>query len=128
VKDLAKEGFVRKQDGALQTVSYFSRESNLPLTIGLLVDTSRSQTEVLESERRARETFLRRVPREGADQTFVIQFDEEVEVLQGPTSSPAELEAALKRLSIPDRRRRCHFSAVQEGSENYDGKERGRKA
>ena len=51
VKDLNREDFVLKEDGAPPTIRYFSRESGLPLTVGLLVDTSRSQTGVIEQER-----------------------------------------------------------------------------
>jgi len=53
VKDLPPDDFVLKVDGILQTIHYFSQEADLPLTVGLLVDTSRSQTGVLEPERRA---------------------------------------------------------------------------
>jgi VWFA-related protein len=79
VKDLNKEDFVLQEDGKPQTVRYFSRESDLPLTLGLLVDTSRSQMEVLERERSASDTFLSQVLREKVDQAFVVSFDEKVQ-------------------------------------------------
>lgn len=50
-KNLTADDFVLYEDGAPQTIRYFSRESDLPLTIGLLVDTSRSQVDVMEPER-----------------------------------------------------------------------------
>ena len=48
VSNLSKEDFVFQEDGRAQTIRYFSRETDLPLTLGLLVDTSRSQRTVIE--------------------------------------------------------------------------------
>ncbi len=80
VKDLKADDFVLLEDGSPQKITYFSQESDLPLTVGLLVDTSRSQTGVLEEERRASYTFLDQVLRQG-DQAFVVHFDTQVETL-----------------------------------------------
>jgi hypothetical protein len=74
-KNLSREDFLLEEDGVPQTIRYFSRESDLPLTVGLLVDTSQSQFHVLEPERRASYTFLDQVLREGQDQAFVAHFD-----------------------------------------------------
>src|SRR5689334_199892 len=63
VKNLSREDFTLLDDGRPQTISHFSRESDLPLRIGLLVDTSRSQRTVIEAERRASYTFLDQVLR-----------------------------------------------------------------
>jgi len=62
-KNLTRYDFVLLEDGGPQTIRYFSSESDLPLTIGLLVDTSRSQTGVMESERKASYVFLDQVLR-----------------------------------------------------------------
>lgn len=62
-KNLTRDKFVLKEDGTPQTIRYFSSESDLPLTIGLLVDTSRSRTGVMEPERKASYVFLDRVLR-----------------------------------------------------------------
>lgn len=70
-KNLGRDDFVLLEDGVPQTIRYFSRESYLPLTIGLLVDTSNSQLHVIEPERRASYTFLDQVIREDQDQAFV---------------------------------------------------------
>jgi VWFA-related protein len=128
VKDLNQEDFVLQEDGRPQTIRYFSRESNLPLTLGLLVDTSRSQIEVLERERSASYTFLSQVLREKVDRAFVVSFDEKVQVLQGMTSSRTDLAAALGRLRIPGRVATLLYEAVRESSENLMRKEKGRKA
>jgi VWFA-related protein len=128
VKDLTRDDFVLHEDGVPQEIDYFSQGSDLPLTIGLLVDTSRSQTGVLEQERRAGYTFLDQVLREGKDQAFVVQFDIEVATLQGPTSERDALELALNRLKIPERDSTLVFSAVKGASEDPMHRLMGRKA
>src|SRR3954462_9541495 len=57
VRDLTKDDFLLDEDGRPQTIRYFSQESNLPLTVGLLVDTSGSTRRVLPEERNASEHF-----------------------------------------------------------------------
>jgi VWFA-related protein len=128
VKNLKRDDFVLLEDGAPQKIVYFSPESDLPLTIGLLVDTSRSQTGVLEQERRASYTFLDQVLREGGDQAFVVHFDIQVETLQDPTSSRNDLESALARLKIPDRDSTLVFSAIKDASGDWMHELKGRKA
>src|SRR5258706_6932270 len=95
VRDLKKEDFSLDEEGRPQTIRYFSQESDLPLTLGLLIDTSLSQRRVLGQERAASYKFLKQVLREDKDQAFVIHFDHEVELLQDLTSSRKKLEAAL---------------------------------
>jgi VWFA-related protein len=128
VKNLNQDDFTLLENGVPQKIRYFSREAGLPLTIGLLVDTSRSQTGVLEKERRASFTFLDRVLEEDKDQAFVAHFDTRVEILQGLTSSRAELTAALGRLRIPGDYATLIFSAIRECSEQVMRKQTGRKA
>jgi VWFA-related protein len=105
VPTLSKEDFALTQDGHPQTISYFARENDLPLTLGLLVDTSMSQARVLDSERDASFTFLDHMLQQDKDTAFVIHFDREVELLQDVTGSHPKLQAALKELAIsrPDR-------------------------
>ena len=88
VRNLTKDDFVLDEDGRPQTIAYFTQESNLPLTLGLLVDTSMSQRSVLTDERSASYSFLDRVLREDRDKAFLIHFDKEVELLQDLTPSP----------------------------------------
>ena len=87
VNDLAKDDFSLAENKRPQDIRYFSRESDLPLTIGLMVDTSMSQARVLESERSASFQFVDQVLREGKDKVFVTQFDMAVMTRQQPTSS-----------------------------------------
>jgi VWFA-related protein len=103
VTNLKREDFHVEEDGVPQTIKYFSRESDLPLTIGLLVDTSRSQAPVIDRERSASRTFLDQVLRGDKDQAFVALFDFRVKVLQDLTSSRAKLASALDELKIPPR-------------------------
>src|ERR1700727_1146399 len=64
VSDLAKEDFALQEDGHPQTIAYFSRETDLPLTLGLLVDTSLSQRRVLGGEKDERRRLFDKVLRE----------------------------------------------------------------
>ncbi len=102
VRNLTKDDFMLEDDGHPQTIQYFSQESNLPLTLGLLVDTSMSQRRVLGQERSASYSFLDQMLREDKDKAFVIHFDREVELLQDLTSSRQKLQSSLALLETPD--------------------------
>src|SRR6266852_2565275 len=106
VQNLNKDDFTLQEDGRPQTIRYFSKETDLPLTLGLLIDTSMSQRRVLGQERTASYRFLDQVLREDKDMAFVIHFDREVELLQDLTSSRKTLEAALTGLEMPPMQRR----------------------
>lgn len=98
VKGLTQNDFVLDEDGQPQTIRYFSAESYLPLTLGLLVDTSGSTRNVLGYERSASYRFFDQVLSEDKDQAFVIHFDSEVELLQDLTNSRTKLDEALDQL------------------------------
>jgi len=102
VRDLPKDEFTVTEDGRPQTIKYFAQQSDIPLTLGLLVDTSMSQRRVLDSERDASYTFFDQVLREDKDMAFVIHFDHEVELLQDLTMSRKQLQKALDLLKTPD--------------------------
>ena len=108
VRDLTKDDFTLQEDGRPQSIRYFSREANLPLTLGLLVDTSRSQTNVLDAERNASRSFLDQMLVQEKDKAFLIHFDREVELLQDLTSSREKLQAALDLLKTPSDRERSN--------------------
>src|SRR5580658_3699099 len=101
VSDLTKDDFQLDEDGRPQTINYFAHESDLPLRLGLLVDTSLSQRKVLDQERSASYSFLDKLLRQDKDLAFVIHFDREVELLQDFTPSRPQLQAALQKLSTP---------------------------
>ncbi len=100
-RNLTKDDFLLEEDGHAQPIRYFSTESDLPLTVGLLVDTSLSQRRVLDDERQASYAFLSRILREDKDKAFIIHFDREVELLQDLTASREKLESALQGLHTP---------------------------
>jgi VWFA-related protein len=103
IRNLTKDDFTLEEDGHPQTIKYYLQEDNLPLTLGLLVDTSGSQRNVLGDERSASHTFLDHVVREDMDKAFLIHFDREVELLQDLTSSRQKLESSLDLLEAPQR-------------------------
>ena len=94
VTTLGKDDFSLAEDKRPQTIQYFARETDLPLTIGLMVDTSYSQRRVLEAERAASYRFLEQVLRP-ADQAFIMQFASAVELKQPLTSNFRKLNDAL---------------------------------
>jgi len=100
ISDLRVSDFTLEEDGRQVPIQYFSRETDLPLKLGLLVDTSLSQRNILEAERTASKTFLGQVLRQN-DSAFVIHFDREVELLQDLTTSREKLESALDSLHTP---------------------------
>jgi VWFA-related protein len=102
VSNLTKDDFKLEEDGRPQTIRYFAKETDLPLTLGLLVDTSMSQRRVLEQERIASYAFLEHLMREDKDKAFVIHFDWDIELLQDLTSSRKKLNAALEKLDNPE--------------------------
>jgi VWFA-related protein len=102
ISTLTKDDFTVEQDGHAQTITYFAKESDLPLTLGLLVDTSMSQRRVLDQERAASHDFLDQVLPEDKDKAFVIHFDYQVELLQDLTSSRKKLDASLEELGEPE--------------------------
>ncbi len=108
VRDLTKDDFMLQEDGRPQTIRYFSQDTNLPLTLGLLVDTSRSQTNVLDAERNASRSFFDQMLVQPKDKAFLIHFDREVELLQDLTSSREKLQAALELLKTPSDRERSN--------------------
>jgi VWFA-related protein len=102
VPNLTKDDFVLSEDGRPQGIHYFAKESDLPLTLGLLVDTSLSQRRVLDEERSASGSFLQQMVRADKDKAFLIHFDREVELLQDLTSSHEKLAAAINKLQTPE--------------------------
>jgi VWFA-related protein len=101
IRNLTKDDFALEEDGRPQIIRYFSRETDLPLTLGLLVDTSMSQRRVLGEERSASYKFFDQVLRPDKDMAFLIHFDREVELLKDLTASKKELESALSQLDAP---------------------------
>jgi VWFA-related protein len=104
IRDLTKDDFALLENGRAQTIRYFSRETDLPLSLGLMIDTSLSQGKVLDAERGASLRFLDQVLREDKDQVFVMQFDLAVLMRQEFTNSRKKLDEALSFVDMPSRR------------------------
>jgi VWFA-related protein len=99
IPSLAKDDFEVLEDGKPQTVKYFAAESNLPLTLGILIDASGSQQRVLEMEKEVGGSFLSEILRP-KDEAFVISFDVDVNLLQDFTSNTHRLKNALDSAKI----------------------------
>jgi VWFA-related protein len=99
ISNLTKNDFKVFEDGKEQKIAYFSREMNLPLTLGLLIDTSGSQNELLAAEQEAGKRFLRRIltPK---DLAMVITFDTDVDLLADFTNERSLLDRAIDRARI----------------------------
>jgi VWFA-related protein len=102
VGNLEKSDFKLFEDGKEMEIKYFTRETDLPLTIGMLVDTSKSQENLIEPESRAAYEFFKVVLRK-KDMAFLMQFGAEAELLQDDTNSAKMLQDGLRqlRLSVP---------------------------
>ncbi len=97
IPNLEKKDFTLREDGKEQVIKSFSRETDLPLTLGLLIDISASQERLIEIEREAASQFFSSVIRP-KDQAFLISFGKDTELLQDFTNSPRQLVAGLKDL------------------------------
>jgi len=101
VPNLTKDEFTLTEDGRPQTIKYFNHDTNLPLNLGLLVDTSMSQRKVLDDERTASQHFLDQMLTDAKDKAFLIQFDREVDLLEDLTSDKNKLRAAMDQIGAP---------------------------
>jgi VWFA-related protein len=119
VSTLAKDDFSIEEDGRPEAIKYFARQSDLPLTLGLLVDTSGSESRNIEAERRASYKFFDQVMREDKDKAFLIHFDREVELLQDLTTSKTQLDKGLDGLTGDQGNRRN--SGGQGGGQGQGG-------
>lgn len=136
LRDLTKDDFQILENGRPQNVRYFTRESDLPLTIGLMVDTSMSQVKVLDAERGASLRFLDQVLRENKDHVFIMQFDLAVQTRQPLTGSRRELDQALAFVDTPTRNQlrgqygggTLLFDSIVDASTDIMKKQQGRKA
>lgn len=99
IPGLAKNDFTVYEDKVPQTIKNFEAETNRPLTLGILLDTSGSQQNVLPLEKQAGDQFLRSILRP-KDEAFLLSFDVNVELLSDYTNDPRQLEAAMDKAQI----------------------------
>jgi VWFA-related protein len=108
VQNLTKEDFTLSVDNHTETIRYFDKDNDLPLTLGLLVDVSGSVRNALDDERTASSSFLDKMLTAPAgrppDRAFIIQFSQQTELLQDVTASRPKLQAAIKELGSSDPR------------------------
>lgn len=136
IRDLTKDDFTLAENGRPQTIRYFSRETDLPLTIGLMIDTSESQLRVVDAERHACARFIDQVLRPNKDQVFIMQFDMAVMMRQVLTSSLKQLDDGLVLVDTPSREEYQHqmgggtllYDAVLQASRDVMMHQQGRKA
>ena len=99
IPGLKAEDFVIEEDGKRQEIVHFARENELPLTIGMLIDTSPSVRPVFEEEKQTAVAFLESILRP-TDLALVISFDRSVTLVQDYTDRTRLLKAAIDELEI----------------------------
>jgi VWFA-related protein len=102
ITDLKQDDFKILEDGHEEKVSFFSKEMNLPITLGLLLDTSGSEQNNLPAIQDAGSRFIHRVLRKG-DEAMVMSFDSDVDLLSDLTDDRSQLDCAINkaRINIP---------------------------
>ncbi len=104
IQNLTRADFALSVEGRPQAIRYFDQDNDLPLTLGLLIDTSGSVRSALDDERTASEAFLDQMMKAPADrapdQAFLIQFAHETDLLQNLTPSRPKLREALNQVGI----------------------------
>jgi VWFA-related protein len=99
IPNQTKDDFEVFEDGKPQTIKYFTANSDLPLTLGILIDSSGSQLRVLDMEKEVGGAFLRQILTD-KDEAFVIDFNVESELIQDYTRDVKRLQAALNKVKI----------------------------
>jgi VWFA-related protein len=99
IPNLTKDDFSVAEDNKPQTIKYFTAESNLPLTLGIMIDSSASQTNVLDMEKEVGGAFLKQILTD-KDEAYVISFDISVDLLQDFTRDVHRLQNALNKAKI----------------------------
>src|SRR5271163_496035 len=99
IPNLTKTDFDVLEDGKPQTIKYFAAESNLPLTLGILIDSSGSQRNVLDMEKEVGGAFLRQILTD-KDEAYVIDFNVDASLVQDYTRDVRRLQAALNKVKI----------------------------
>jgi VWFA-related protein len=99
ITDLKQEDFKVAEDNQDQKIAFFSKEVALPITLGLLLDTSASEQFMLGAIQEAGSSFLSRVLHKG-DEALVMSFDSDVDLLSDFTDDRAQLDRAVHRARI----------------------------
>ena len=97
VTDLNQEDFKVFDDGVQQEISSFSQPTDLPLRIGMVLDTSNSIRDRLKFEQDAAIDFIFNALRRGKDQAFLMTFDDGPQVIKEFTGDPGELRDTIMK-------------------------------
>src|SRR5437868_3722652 len=101
INDLKKEDLEVLEDNKPQEIFSFERQTDLAITIAMLIDISGSEAFTLPMEKAAGARFFQRVLRPRKDLGAVITFEGEAELVQNLTSDSAKLQRALEDVRIP---------------------------
>jgi Ca-activated chloride channel family protein len=133
--DLERDSFDLRVDGRSIPIRYFSHDADLPLTVGLLIDTSGSQHTFFDQEALAADVFFRDALIHSGDRAFLYRFDSNTQILQPLTASLRELHNGLRRLDYQynpyDRSQSGHtllYDAIGLASETFPARQPGRHA
>ena len=99
VTDMKQSDFKIFEDNHQESIAFFSKDMNLPITLGLLLDTSGSEENMIGAIQDAGSAFLRRVLRKG-DEAMVISFDTDVDLLADLTDDHSILTRAINKARI----------------------------
>jgi VWFA-related protein len=99
IPNLTKDDFEILEDGKPQTIKYFTAESNLPLTLGMLIDSSGSQLRVLDMEKEVGGAFLKQILSD-KDEAYVIDFNVDASLVQDFTRDVHRLQNAMNKVKI----------------------------
>jgi VWFA-related protein len=99
IPNMTKDDFSIFEDAKPQTIKYFTAESNLPLTLGILIDSSGSQRNVIDMEKEVGGAFLKQILTD-KDEAYVISFDISVDLLQDFTRDTRRLQNALNKAKV----------------------------
>lgn len=118
ITDLVQDDFKVYEDGQEQKIAFFSKESDLPITIGMLLDTSGSETKMLPAIQDAAGQFLRRAMRKG-DLAMVLNFDVDISLDADFTDDQEVLDRAINRTQISAPAAMGPFSATLSGGTHF---------
>src|SRR5229473_3286522 len=99
IPNLTKDDFEIAEDGKPQTIKYFTPETNLPLTLGMVIDSSGSQLRVLDMEKEVGGAFLKQVLTD-KDEAYVIDVNVDTNLVQDFTRDVQRLQKALNSVKI----------------------------
>ncbi len=125
VTNLTRDDFAIYEDERKQEIQNFQRETNLPLTIALLVDTSRSVAPKLKFEKEAATSFVQSIMRE-KDRALLLQFDSGVSLLQDFTDDPNKISKQIEKLQAAGDT--ALYDAIYRTCDEKLIREKGRKA